>query len=233
MQLKAALEAQRYVFSLFYVHMLTKMYFRQLVAHMMEKDKASIAQPSSDSSSSSCPSSSSESCPPSAINAPPASRLIILDSPPPCYQEDYEDVQFWTQAEWTQYEHKKREKGDRFHKLRFISQENGSMVDNARLSAIGKEATELWNTLYHTCDDPPSWKSKTKIASEYFSNSMPSNSKNFDGVRATGKLKHLLPTISQTGVDGHKAQGSYLVRYIFLLLACSLCLSRCTSFLRW
>ena len=150
MQLKAALEAQRYVFSLFYVHMLTKMYFRQLVAHMMEKDKASVAQPSSDSSSSSRPSSSSESCPPSAINAPPASQLIIPDSPPPCYQEDYEDVQFWTRAEWTQYEHKKREKGDRFHKLRFISQENGSMVDNTCLLAIGKEATELWNTLYHT-----------------------------------------------------------------------------------
>jgi hypothetical protein len=145
---------------------------RQLVTYMMEKDKTSISQPFSAGSSSYSHSASTESSKPFPINVHPTSRLVIPDSPPECHQDDYEDVQFWTRAEWTQYEHKKREKGERYHKLRFISQENGSMVDNARLSAIGKEATELWNTLYHTRDDPPSWKSKTKIASQYFSNSM-------------------------------------------------------------
>lgn len=149
--------------------MLTIMHERQLVAHMMEKDITSIVHSRPASSE------SSESFPLSAINVHPAvptSRLIIPDSPAQCYQEDYEDVHFWTRAEWTEYEHKKREKGEKYHKLRFISQENGRMVDSARLSAIRKEATELWNTLYHTHDDPPSWKSKTKIASQYFSNSM-------------------------------------------------------------
>lgn len=144
---------------------------------MMEKDKTSVVQPRSvDTSSHSRPASSksSESFPSTAINGAvhPSSRLIIPNSPPQCSQRDYEDVQFWTRAEWTQYEHGKKEKGEKFHKLRFISQENGSMVDNARLTAIGQEATELWNTLYHTRDDPPSWKSKTKTASQYFSNSM-------------------------------------------------------------
>lgn len=157
--------------------MLTITHIRQLVAHMMLKDKPSVApsQPwSADTSSSSrpAPPESSESFPSSTINLHPSSRLIIPDSPSQCSQEDYEHVQFWTRSEWTKYEHKKKEKGERYHKLRFISQENGNMVDDSRLSAIGKEATELWNTLYHTRDDPPSWKNKTKIASHYFSNSM-------------------------------------------------------------
>lgn len=157
--------------------MLTIILVRQLVTHMMEKDKTSVVQPCSAGMPSysrpqAASSESSESFPSSAINVHPTSRLIIPDSPPQCYQDDYEDVQFWTRQEWVQYEQNKREKGEKFHKLRFLSQENGSMVDNDRLSAIGKEATELWNTLYHTRNDPPSWKSKTKIASQYFSNSM-------------------------------------------------------------
>lgn len=146
------------------------MLLRQLVTHMMEKDK--IVQPATSSHSCLTSSESSESFPSSANNVHSTSQLIIPNSSPQCYQDNYEDVLFWTRAEWIQYEHKERERGEKFHKLRFISQENGSMVDNARLSAIGKEATELWNTLYHTHNDPPSWKSKTKIASQYFSNSM-------------------------------------------------------------
>ncbi|KAF8804959.1 hypothetical protein BYT27DRAFT_7339989 [Phlegmacium glaucopus] len=64
-QLKAELEAQR-----------------RLLAHLMEKDKASVAQRSLYSSSSSHPSSSSKYRHSSAITALPDSRLIIPQSSP-------------------------------------------------------------------------------------------------------------------------------------------------------
>jgi hypothetical protein len=51
-----------------------------------------------------------------------------------------------------------------------------------------------------------------------------SNLKNFGGVTTTGRLKHLLPTVSLTGVDGHEAQDYYHVSWFFF---CYLVCLRC------
>ena len=37
--------------------------------------------------------------------------LIIPNPPPPCDQDDFEDVRFWTRAKWNAFTEKQREKG--------------------------------------------------------------------------------------------------------------------------
>lgn len=135
------------------------MFVSELVAHLKEKDKIPIANHHITSSS--------------TTNQPLSSNtLVIPNSPPPCDQDDFEDVQFWTQAEWNAFTDKQREKGITPPKLGFICQENGKVASDARLTAMGQQAQELWAELYRERQDPPSWKAKTRTAADFFSNSM-------------------------------------------------------------
>ena len=63
-------------------------------------------------------------------------------------------------------------KGSGFRKLQFITDQDGTMVSNERLTAISKEARLLWVSLYKKRQDPKHWGIKSKFASDYFSNSM-------------------------------------------------------------
>jgi hypothetical protein len=101
-----------------------------------------------------------------------ATKFTIPVSPPPCSQEEFPDVPFWTRNDWNNFERKERAKGRIPSKLGFLTQPNGDPITSTRISNMGKEAQELWNTLYREREDPEVWKLKTKTASEYFSNSM-------------------------------------------------------------
>lgn len=98
--------------------------------------------------------------------------ITIPDSPPPCSPKDFPDVTFWTRDAWNQFERRERAKGRTAPKLGFLTQPNGDPTSSSRISTMGKEAHEIWNTLYREREDPEVWGAKTKIASEYFSNSM-------------------------------------------------------------
>lgn len=99
-------------------------------------------------------------------------KLVIPDSPPPCDQDDFPDVSWWTRTEWTAYIEKQREKGHSIPKLRFITNEDGSVLLNQQLKAISKAAQLLWVSFYSEHEDPAHWGTKTKFASNFFSNSM-------------------------------------------------------------
>lgn len=142
-----------------YAHILAYSYcFRDLVAHLKERDRVSTPLAFSAASV--------------PLTAPSEFQLVTPAPPFPCNQEDYADVRFWTRAEWTEYERKENAKGVRPNKLSFITQEDGSFIPRDRLSAMTREAQKLWGSLYRTRDDPHSWGNKTKTASDYFSNSM-------------------------------------------------------------
>lgn len=106
------------------------------------------------------------------MSASHSSELVIPDPPPPCHRSDFLDVSWWTRKDWTTYVEKQREKGNNIRKLQFITQEDGTMVSNERLAAISKEARLLWVSLYKKRHDPKHWGTKTKFASDFFSNSM-------------------------------------------------------------
>jgi hypothetical protein len=65
----------------------------ELITHLKEKDKIPIANHPIASSSTS--------------NQP--NTLVIPNPPPPCDQDDFEDVRFWTRAEWNAFTEKQRD----------------------------------------------------------------------------------------------------------------------------
>jgi hypothetical protein len=131
---------------------------RELVAHLKEKDKLlPVNQPH-------------PSLP--ATNQPLLCALIIPNPPPSCNQDDFPDVRFWTRSEWNEYVDKENENGRNPSKVGFICQKDGSMVSDARLTTIGKEANQLWAEIYRERQDPLTWSGKTRTAADFFSNSM-------------------------------------------------------------
>jgi hypothetical protein len=136
-----------------------------MLAHFKEKDKFSA--PSHHSESSSKPLSTS-SLPP----APPASTLVVPPSPELLDNHDYYAVPFWDHEKWKVHEKKERANGRIPSRLGFLTDTEGNAVSSARLSQMVGEANVLWNSMYSAREDPPSWKKKTKIANDYFSNSL-------------------------------------------------------------
>ncbi|KAF8962357.1 hypothetical protein BDZ97DRAFT_1825778 [Flammula alnicola] len=126
----------------------------ELLSHLKEKDKIPIINP------------------PSSSTKPSQFTLVIPDSPPPCDRTDFPDVRFWNRKEWSAYIQKQQANGSLLKKLRFVTQEDGDMVSEERLSAMSKEAKSLWATLYLKRLDPNNWGIKTTMASDFFSNSM-------------------------------------------------------------
>lgn len=107
-----------------------------------------------------------------AMSGISGSKLVIPDPPPQCDRDDFPDVSWWTRSEWTIYVEKQRAKGLSHSKLRFITREDGSALSTQRLKAISKAARLLWVSLYSERQDPTHWGTKTKFASDFFSNSM-------------------------------------------------------------
>lgn len=130
---------------------------KELVAHLMEKDKfLAFNQPP----------------PPSTTNRSSPSTLVVPIPPPSCDRNDFEDVKFWTRAEWNTYIDRQNEKGNTPSKLGFLYRQDGQMIEDARLTAINKRAQELWVELYHERQNPSTWSNKTRTAADFFSNSM-------------------------------------------------------------
>lgn len=140
-------------------------FLSEMLAHFKEKDKYSSHSRHSESSSEPRASSS---LPP----APPPCTLVIPPSPELLDIHDYYAAQFWDFEQWKQHDKKERANGRVPSRLGFVTDTEGNAVSSARLSQIVAEANVLWNSLYSAREDPPSWKKKTKVANDYFSNSM-------------------------------------------------------------
>lgn len=136
-----------------------------MLVHFKEKDKYSSHSHHSDSSSE--PRASS-----SLPSAPSSCTLLIPPSPELLDNHDYYAAQFWDCEQWKQHDKKERANGRIPSRLGFITDTEGNAVSSARLSQIVAEANVLWTSLYSAREDPPSWKKKTKLANDYFSNSM-------------------------------------------------------------
>ena len=144
--------------SYMHIHLLTEVSTRELVAHLKEKDKLLPVNQSF--------------APSSTTNRPSLSMLAIPNPPPPCNQDDFQGIQFWTRSRWNLYVDKENENGRNPSKLGFICDKDGNTVSDARLATIGKEANQLWAELYRERQDPLTWSGKTQSAADFFNNSM-------------------------------------------------------------
>lgn len=64
-------------------------------------------------------------------------------------------------------------------RLGFLTDRNGIAISKDRRSIIYEEACTVWNSLHSNHEDPSCWKTKTKFAREFFSNSMRSKFEEF------------------------------------------------------
>jgi hypothetical protein len=100
-------------------------------------------------------------------------NLLVPSSPAECDQDDFENVKFWMKAKWTGFKKDQSDRGDRdVGKLGFLTDEDGSMVSKDRLQEMSTKAWTLFNELYRYSHDPPTWGSRGKTASAFFSNCM-------------------------------------------------------------
>jgi hypothetical protein len=99
-------------------------------------------------------------------------NLLIPPSPAECIQDNYENVKFWTKAEWTGYKKDQADRDQDCGKLSFLTDEDGDIVSKGRLQEMSTEARTLFNELYRYSHDPQTWGSHGRTAGAFFSNCM-------------------------------------------------------------
>ncbi len=90
----------------------------------------------------------------------------------PLERKEFPEVHFWTIKEWTNHKTAEQRQSGTFHKLAFITDNCEELVANEYLEQMSNTAWMLFNGL-HTCGlAPPTWKMKSKMASDFFINNM-------------------------------------------------------------
>ncbi|KAG6895764.1 hypothetical protein C0992_012770 [Termitomyces sp. T32_za158] len=82
-------------------------------------------------------------------------------------RDDYPDVTYWTEKEWTDWMEKQKNSNGSADKVGFLTDEDG-IADKNQISQISERAKVLWNELEGNGQAPKSWKKKTNSARNYF-----------------------------------------------------------------
>jgi hypothetical protein len=138
-------------------------------------------------------------------------------------QDDYPDVPFWHEADWTSYSDKQRDGGNNIAKLHFLTEEDGDQVSERRIKEMMEHAKQAWTQLYYHRLDPSSWKKKSEDAMRYFNTIMKTKFPEFRYCDGDWKVEKFA-TIKypdwnrNTREKGVLSRKSYLIHLQFLIL---------------
>ena len=93
--------------------------------------------------------------------------LVVSNQSQPLDEEDYLEVLYWCEESWVKHTKEERECGRNPLRLRFLTDDNGNPVIEARIKMFMLTAKQAWNELYHLQLDPSSWTKKTPKAASY------------------------------------------------------------------
>ena len=99
-------------------------------------------------------------------------KIIIPAAPEALEQEDYPDIPYWQESDWTKHAERQRERGRPFSKLGFLTGKDGSPVTESRIKEFMFHAKQVWNELYRHRLDPSSWTKKTQTMGLFFEHEM-------------------------------------------------------------
>ncbi len=108
-------------------------------------------------------------------NGSEARVLLPLSIPAPLaqlQQTDFPKVRFWTMKEWNDHKAAEQRRNETIHKLAFITNNCGEPVANEYLEQMSDTARMFFNELHTHGLAPPTWKAKSKAASDFFINNM-------------------------------------------------------------
>ena len=80
---------------------------------------------------------------------------------------DYPYVLFWHGEDWVKYADDEYNHGEVPSRLRFLTDEDGSLVPESQIKTFMSTVKQAWNELYHLWLDPKSWTKKTPKATSY------------------------------------------------------------------
>jgi hypothetical protein len=98
--------------------------------------------------------------------------ITIPDAQEALEEEDYPDVPYWQESDWTKHVERQKEHGRPFSKLGFLTGKDGSSITESRIKEFMSHAKQVWNELYHHRLDPPSWTKKTQTMGSSFEREM-------------------------------------------------------------
>ena len=98
--------------------------------------------------------------------------LVIPHAPEVLEEDDYPDVSFWRESDWTDHGERQKDRGKPVTKLAFLTDENGIPVPEAHIKMFMSHAKQTWNELYRHRLDPSSWTKKTPKAASFFAHVM-------------------------------------------------------------
>ncbi len=143
-------------------------------------------------------------------NGSEACVLLPLSIPAPLaplQRTDFTDVPFWTLKEWNHHKAAEQRRNETIHKLAFITNTCGELVANEYLEQMSDTAQMFFNELHTHGLAPPTWKAKSKAASDFSSTIWLSSSLNCAGVKeAVGKRRHLLLLDTRIAVGSFSLQ---------------------------
>jgi hypothetical protein len=105
-------------------------------------------------------------------NRPPTETLNMPGATEDLDQDDYPDVPYWHESDWTKHCNRQRDRGQTISKLSFLTNKGGSPVSESRIKEFMATAKEAWNELYRHHHDPITWMKKASTASTYFAREM-------------------------------------------------------------
>ncbi|KAF8962679.1 hypothetical protein BDZ97DRAFT_1759058 [Flammula alnicola] len=112
---------------------------------------------------------------PSLSVHPPESSHHTLTLPPSLLlycEEDCKNEPYYDKPQWRKHIQSEWSKGNNPSRLKFLTDSEGIYISKTHQSVIYEEACMVWNSLHSARQDPTHWKTKTKFAKEFFSNSM-------------------------------------------------------------
>lgn len=94
--------------------------------------------------------------------------LAVPDAPEALDKEDYPNVPYWRESDWTAHCERQKDQGKTMPKLGFLTSDDGSPLAESRIKRFMSHAKLTWNELYRHRLDPISWTKKTPKAAFYF-----------------------------------------------------------------
>ena len=90
----------------------------------------------------------------------------------PLERKYFPNVRFWTVKEWNTYKATRQRRNETTRKLAFITSSSGGPASDEYLEQMSEMARTLFNELHIHGLAPPTWKAKSRTASDFFINSM-------------------------------------------------------------
>jgi hypothetical protein len=103
---------------------------------------------------------------------PKVDTLVIPVAPDALDKDDYPDVPYWIESDWTSYCERQRDRAKPISRLGFLTDEDGNALSESRVKEITSYAKQSWNELYRHRLDPISWTKKTQSTATFFSHMM-------------------------------------------------------------